>query len=242
MAPRTLDASRDQAVRTAGITLLTGMVIAVVTNYVIYPFRFTVPGEAVETARNLLAHERRFRLATACNLLYAVNVVVLLSALYTILKPVNRNLAMVAAFCRLVFALYWGLSALNGFGALRLLGDAAYLGAFRPEQLQTLARLHLGANFDVYYVGLPFFGLASTLCAYLWLTSGTVSKGLAAFGLLASAWCVFCAFTFLVFPGFRHAVDPTWYDLPMVIFEMALGLWLLVKGLRPSGSVAQEQR
>lgn len=235
-----IDASNRQAVRAAGFTLLAAMAIAVLANYGIYPFRFTVPGDAAETARNLLAHERRFRLATACNLLYVVNAVVLLSSLYVILKPVNRTLALAAAFSRLIFALLWGLSALNGLGALRLLGGAAYLGVFKADQLQALARLHLGANFDVYYVGLPFWGLASTVCAYLWFKSRLIPRALAAFGVIASAWCVICAFAFIVFPRFNTTVHATWFDLPMVIFEMTLGYWLLTKGLRSTGTTEME--
>ena len=235
MTTSTIDESQRKAARVAGFAFLSAMAIVVLANYVIYPFRLIVPGDAVETARNIMAHERLFRINIACNLIYVVNVVVLLAALYVILKPVNRNLALVAAFCRLVFALLWGLAALNGLGALRLLGDAAYLGVFEADQLQTLARLHLGANFDAYYVGLPFWGLASTVCSYLWFKSRYIPRALAAFGVISSAWCVICAFAFIVFPNFDATVNAYWFDVPMVIFEMALGLWLLFKGLRPAG-------
>jgi len=235
MTTSTIDESQRKAARVAGFAFLSAMAIVVLANYVIYPFRLIVPGDAVETARNIMAHERLFRINITCNLIYVVNVVVLLAALYVILKPVNRNLALVAAFCRLVFALLWGLAALNGLGALRLLGDAAYLGVFEADQLQTLARLHLGANFDAYYVGLPFWGLASTVCSYLWFKSRYIPRALAAFGVISSAWCVICAFAFIVFPNFDATVNAYWFDVPMVIFEMALGLWLLFKGLRPAG-------
>jgi hypothetical protein len=56
-----------------------------------------------------MAHERLFRIGIACDLIYCVGVVVLLTALYVILKPVNRGLALLAAFWRLVWALMWVL-------------------------------------------------------------------------------------------------------------------------------------
>jgi len=210
------------------------MAIVVLANYGI-SFRLSVPGSAGATARNIMAHETLFRLNIACNLIYLLNVVVLLTALYVILKPVNRNLALVAAFCRLVVALMWGVTALNMLGALRLLGDAAYLPVFNADQLQTLARLQLSSGYDAYYVGLPFWGLASTVCSYLWFKSRYIPRALAAFGVISSAWCVICAFAFIVFPHFDKTVHPGWFDSPMVIFEMALGFWLLFKGLSPSG-------
>ncbi|GAA0710328.1 DUF4386 domain-containing protein [Dokdonella soli] len=234
MSNHTIDESQRRTARVAGFTFLFAIAIVILANYGIN-FRLIVPGNAAETARNIMAHETLFRLNIACNLIYVVTVVVLLAALYVILKPVNQNLALVAAFCRLVFALMWGVTALNTLGALRLLGDAAYLPVFRPDQLQTLARLHIAASYDAYYVGLPFWGLASTACSYLWFKSRYIPRALAAFGVISSAWCVFCAFAFLVFPHFDAKVNASWFDLPMVIFEMALGLWLLVKGLSPSG-------
>ena len=236
----TLNESQRKAARVAGFTFLSGIAIVVLANYGI-SFRLSVPGSAVDTARNILAHETLFRLNIACNLIYLVNVVVLLTALYVILKPVNRNLALVAAFCRLIVALMWGLTALNMLGALRLLGDAAYLPVFGADQLQTLARLQLAASYDAYYIGLPFWGLASTVCSYVWFKSRYIPRALAAFGVISSAWCVICAFAFIVFPTFDATVDPYLFDMPMVIFEMALGLWLLFKGLNPSRLAGPDQ-
>jgi hypothetical protein len=106
------------------------------------------------------------------------------------------------------------------------------LQVIEPDRLQALARLHLGATFDDYYVGLPFFGLAATVCAYLWLKSNYIPKGLALFGVISSVWCVICALVYLVFPGFAKPVNPYWFDSPMAIFEMVLSFWLLFKGLK----------
>jgi hypothetical protein len=98
------------------------MAIVVLANYGIN-IRLIVPGNAAETARNIMAHETLFRINIACNLIYVVTVVALLAALYVILKPVNRNLALVAALCRLLLALMWCVTALNTLGALRLVAS-----------------------------------------------------------------------------------------------------------------------
>ena len=240
MTMHTIDQSQRQAARVAGCAFLFAMAIVVLANYGIN-FRLSVPGSAVDTARNILANETLFRLNIACNLIYAASIVVLLAALYGILEPANRNLALVAASCRLVVVLMWAVSALNSLGALRLLGDAAYLPVFEPDQLQTLARLQLTGGYDAYSVGLPFWGLASTVCSFLWWKSRYIPRALAAFGLISSAWCVICAFAFIVFPNFDKTVNAYWFDSPMVLFEMALGLWLLFKGLQSSGETRREK-
>jgi hypothetical protein len=100
--------------------------------------------------------------------------------------------------------------------------------------VQALARLQIAANFDDYYIGLPFFGLAATICAYLWLKSGYIPRTLAAFGVISSGWCVACAFIFLVFPNFNKVVNDYWFDSPMALFELAVSVWLLFKGIGAS--------
>ena len=226
-----IDDSQRTAAKVAGLSCLLTMAIVVFANYgLLNPL--IVPGDAAETARNIVAHETQFRIAVTCFLIYSAGVVVLLAALYVVLKSINPGLALVGALFRLVFALLWLLTALNMLGALRHLGSISYLQVFEADRLQALARLHLAANFDDYYVGLPFFGLAATVCSYLWFKSGYIPKALAAFGLVSSAWCVLCAFIFLIFPHFNKIVNDYWFDSPMAIFEMVLSFWLLFKGIR----------
>ena len=232
MTPSTIDNSQRTAAKVAGISLLFSMAIVVFGNYVLLN-PIIVPRNAVETARNIMAHETQFRVAVTCFVIYSASVVVLLAALYVILKPVNQGLALVGALFRLVFALMWLVSPLNMLGALRLLGSASYLQVFEADRLQALARVTVAATFDDYYVGLPFFGVAATICAWLWLKSNYIPKGLALFGVISSAWCVICAFVYLIFPGFAKPVDPYWFDSPMALFEMILSFWLLFKGLKP---------
>jgi hypothetical protein len=233
MTISTIDNSQRTAAKVAGFSLLFSMVIVVFANYVLLN-PLLVRSNAVETARNIMAHETQFRVAVICFLTYSASVVVLLAALYVILKPINQGLALVGALFRLVFALMWLLSTLNMLSALRLLGSAPYLQIFEADRLQVLARLSVAATFDDYYIGLPFFGLAATVCAYLWLKSNYIPKPLALFGVISSAWCVICAFVYLVFPGFANPVNPYWFDSPMAIFEMVLSFWLLFKGLKPA--------
>ncbi len=226
-----IENSQRIAAKIAGVSGLLDVVIVVVGNYALLG-PLVVPGNAAETARNILAHQTQLRVALTCFLTYGVIVVVLLSALYVILKPVDRLLALIGALFRLVFALLWLLTTLNLLGTLRLLGNAGYLQVLGAEQLQALARVNLAASFDDYYIGLPFFGLAATVCAFLWLRSGYIPKTLATFGVIASAWCVFCGFVFLIFPQFNKIVNDYWFDSPMAIFELILSVWLLSKGVR----------
>jgi Domain of unknown function (DUF4386) len=241
MTISTIDDSQRTAAKVAGWSGVLTFAIVVFVNYVLLN-PLIVAGDVAATAQNIAAHQTQLRIAAVCFLTYSFGVVVLLSALYVVLKPVNPGLALVGALFRLVFALLWLLAPLNLLAALRLLGNANYLQAFEPNRLQAMARLHLGANFDAYYVGLPFFGLAATVCAWLWLKSNYIPRGLSIFGVIASAWCVLCSFIFLIFPHFNKIVNDYIFDSPMAIFELIVSFWLLFKGLRPSTTVMIPQR
>jgi len=233
-----IDNSQRTAAKVAGWSGLITFFIVVFSNYILLN-PLVVPGNVAATAQNFIAHQTQVRVTVVCFLTYSLGVVVLLSALYVILKPVNSGLALAGAILRLVFAMLWLLSTFNLLGILRLLSNASYLQVFEPDRLQALARLHLGANFDDYYVGLPFFGLAATVCAWLWLKSNYIPRGLSIFGVSSSAWCVLCAFIYLIFPNFNKIVNDYIFDSPMALFELAVSFWLLFKGLKEPAAQAQ---
>ena len=228
-----IDESQRTAARIAGLAFPISFVTVVAVNFGIFA-RLIVRGNPAETARNILAHETLFRIGIAGDMVYCVGVVVLLTALYVILKPVSQNLALLAAFSRLVHGFTWLLVTINLFTVLRLLSDADYSRAFGPDQLPALARLYL-SGYDAYYVGLLFWGLGATVGSYLWFKSNYIPRALAAFGVISGAWCAACTFVFYIFPDFAKVVNLSWFDSPMAIFELALSFWLLFKGLRTFG-------
>ena len=151
---RTLEPAQQTAAKVAGFAYLITFATVVYVNFGIHD-RLLVENNA-ETARNILAHEQLFRIGIVGDLIYCAGVVVLLTALYIILKPVSRGLALLAAFWRLVWVLMWLVMTLNLFDALRLLSGADYSQALGAERVQALASLYLGTRFDYYYVGLLF--------------------------------------------------------------------------------------
>jgi hypothetical protein len=193
--------------------------------------RLIVDGDAVQTAKNIAASERLFRLGTVSNLITFASVVILLLALYVVLKPINRNVALLAAFWRLAECSIFALITLNDFVALRLLSGADYLRAFDTQQLQALAYTFVRAHDAGYLIGLVFFGLGSTVFAYLWFKSRYIPRALAAWGIFSSLVVAIVTLAIMVFPSLAAVVIPV-YFVPIFIFEVTLGIWLLVKGIR----------
>ena len=225
-----ITSAQRKAATIAGLACPLSFATVVAVGFGIFD-RLIAGADPARTARDILEHETLFRVGVAGSVIYCAGVCVLSAALYIILEPVGRNLALLATLGRLIHGLTWLLSTLNLFTALRLLHRPEYAGAFPQEQLQVLARLCL-SGFDQYYVGLLFWSSGATAGAFLWLRSGYIPRALAGFGVLASAWCAACTFVLFLFPGFPKIVNLWWFDSPMALFEIALSLLLLFRGLR----------
>jgi hypothetical protein len=230
MAIYTIDESQRKAAKVAGFLYLLTMVTANFAEFYARG-RLIVPGDALQTAKNIAASERLFRLGTVSDLITFAGCVILLLSLYVILKPINRNVALLAAFWRLAECSIFALITLNDFVALRLLSGADYLRAFDTQQLQALAYTFVRAHDAGYLIGLVFFGLGSTVFSYLWFKSRYIPRGLAAWGIFSSLVVAIVTLAIMVFPSLAAVVRPV-YFAPIFIFEVTLGLWLLIKGIQ----------
>src|SRR5436305_10226942 len=137
-----IDNSQRTAAKVAGVAGLLAFILVVFGNYVLLE-PLVIPRNAADTARNILAHQTQFRVALICFITYGIGAIVLLTALYVVLAPVNRGLALAGALFRLVFAKLWLAAPLISLAALRLLCVACYLKVFAPYLLQELERVHL---------------------------------------------------------------------------------------------------
>src|SRR5437016_12355253 len=94
------DDTQRTAARVVGAAYVVALIPAVFAEFYVRG-QLVVSGNAAQTALNIVAHERLFRLGIASNLAVFAIDVVLFAALYVVLKPVNRSLALLA--------LGWGL-------------------------------------------------------------------------------------------------------------------------------------
>jgi hypothetical protein len=103
MENQTGRASPYKAAKLAGLLYLVAMATGLFAEfYVHFPTSLIVSGDAAKTAGNILANERLYRIGIANNIITFVIDVALIWALYILLRPVNRNLALLAVFFRLV--------------------------------------------------------------------------------------------------------------------------------------------
>jgi hypothetical protein len=210
--------------RIAGVSLLVIIVSSVLSNDLI------VSGDAAATARNILAHERQFRIGLAGEMIMLNSDVVLAVALYALLKPVNGILALLGAFWRVANAIVLGVGVVVSLVALDTLGDARYLTAFKADQMQAIARQLLDIHGTAMLIGLILFGLGAATHSYLFWKSRYIPRFLAASYLLVAVVIVICCFAIVVFPNLDAIIDP-WFVVPDFIVELVVALWLIFKGV-----------
>jgi hypothetical protein len=195
-----------------------------------------VSESAAQTAQNLLASNQLFRAALVTDLLTFSGVVVLVWALHRLLRPVHQELAALGAFFRLVeLGMHFSAIAF-GMVALSLLSRGEYTQAFTGPQLYGLVGLALRAQGAGLSLGFIPLGLGSAVFAYLFFRSRFVPRPIAAWGIFSSLLLALYSFGVVLSP----ATTDLFYVamVPMFLYEVTLGLWLLVKGINSQHSAA----
>src|SRR5436190_11000184 len=183
MENQTKFASQSKAARLAGLLYLVAMATGLFAEfYIHFPSTLIASGDAAKTASNILANERLYRIGIANNIITFAIDVVLIWALYVLLRPVNRNLALLAVFFRLVETTIACFAIIHSYVAMQFVSDADHLKTFDSNQIQSLSIMHytyaLSFNIDAI-----FLGLGSTTFNYLLFKSRYIPKLLAAWGI-----------------------------------------------------------
>ncbi len=213
--------------RVAGAALVLICLIGVLSNNLV------VAGDAPATARNILGHELQYRVGVAGELIMLNSDVLLAVALYALLRPVSAPLALLGAFWRLCNAIVLAVGVTVSLVAVDMLKDAHYLTAFGVDQMQDVARAFLDVHGNAAAVGLVCFGLGAGVHSYLLWKSRCIPRVLSGLYFLVAAEVAMCSIAIIVSPALDALIDP-WFILPDFVIELAVGLWLLIKGVNVS--------
>ncbi len=186
----------------------------------------TVPGDAVTTVNNIMAHESLFRLSILCALATPIVTILVALFLYKLLKPVNKNQAVLMVIFALAAAPIAMLNELNHFAVLLLLNGADYLKVFSVEQLHSQVMFFLDLSHYGASITAIFWGLWLLPMGYLVFKSGFLPRIIGVLLIIAGFGYVINSFMLFLLP-----------DLNITIFqftfigELLFLLWLLIKGV-----------
>lgn len=222
--------SKLATARVAGILYLTIIAFGLFAEVVVRS-RLIVSGDAQATAANILDSERLFRMGFAADVIVFLCDVALAVVLYFLFAPVSKAVSMLAAAFRLTQTAIIGLNLLSMFGALLVLREADYLGAFSTGESESLASLFLDLHKYGYTLGLTFFGASTILIGYLAYRSGVVPRLLSGLLVLAGLGYVGDSAAFFLVPGYDGSISPILLA-PAIVGEIWFAFWLLLRGRR----------
>jgi len=228
-----------KAARIAGAIYLS-MVITGPFSLIYVPNKLIVRGNAAATADNILAHETMFRLAILADLIGAVIFICLGIALCKLLSDVSRTWAGLMVAFVLVSAAVGFLNTLNNIAALTLFRGADFLAVFDKPQRDALAYLFVRLHSQGILINEIFWGVWLFPFGLLVFRSGFLPRFIGVWLMINCFGYVALSLTALFFPDY-YAAAFKWAQ-PVLFGELAIMLWLLIKGAKvPSLELATVQ-
>jgi Domain of unknown function (DUF4386) len=195
------------------------------------PNKLIVQGNAAATANNIAASETLFRLGIAGELIGQAGFIFVALALYDLLKGVSRRHATLMVTFIVVSIPIAFLNELNSIAALVLVRGAGFLSIFEKPQRDALAMLFLTLHGHGFGVAEIFWGLWLFPLGLLVYRSRFLPRFLGVWLLFAGVAWVILSLAGLLLPQYQGKVDT--YSQPAFFGEIALMLWLLIKGAKP---------
>ena len=225
---RIADQSPRKTARMAGLFYLIFILTTVLATYV--RSQFIVSGDAATTAYNIVASQGLYRVGFVTELVSEMFFLLAAWALYVLLKPVNKNLALLFLLLNLGGVAVECINVLNLYAALQFLSGANYLSVFQTGQLQAMAMSSLNLYTSGFAIAQIFFSAWLLPLGYLVYKSRFLPKWLGLllildfFGNMSWFLQVFLLpdYKILAYPG--NAIS--------FIAEIALTAWLLIMAVK----------
>jgi hypothetical protein len=198
------------------------------------PGLIIVRGDPAATAANIAAHPMLFRFTFASYLVEGFCDIILCVLWYLLLKPVNRNLALISAFIGIVSMITFAIAQSSFWASSLILRDTGIGAAFSIEQQQALSFLAVRISTMIASLFLCFYGTASMIRGYLIFRSGYLPKALGILLMIGGTGFFLRSASYILAPQYGSG----WMLIPMAFAGIPLMLWLLVKGVDRSRLVA----
>jgi len=185
--------------------------------------------DVAATVRSITASGWLFRIGFVNYLLTAVFFLLAAWALYVVLKPVNKDLALLFVLLNLGGVAIWCIVLLFEFAALLLMSGADYLRVFQADQLQALSMLFLNLYKNGFMIAQFLLNLWLFPLGYLVFKSSFLPRFLGILLIIDGFAMLIWFFQFFFFPGYE--VISTVGLAVSFIAEGLLCLWLIIKGV-----------
>ncbi len=191
--------------------------------------KMVVSGNPAATVANITASPLLWRIGITGDLLMHVCDLIVAIVYYKLLKPINKDLAILAVMFGMIQTAVLVANKMNMVMPL-LLENTESLKAFTTEQLQAWSYLSIRAHNYGFGIGLIFFGFECLIDGYLIIRSGYLPKILGVLVQIAGVCYLVNSFLMLLSPSL-FANMSMFILLPPFVGELSISLWLIFKGV-----------
>ena len=219
-------ATLQRYARAAGVAMLLSIIFGFLGELYL-PGKIIVTGDPAATAANIVGQPMLFRLTFASYLVEGICDVALLVFFYILLKPVDRNLALLSAFFGIVSMVTFAVAQSSFYAASVILRESGGMTSFTIEQRNALALLATRIAGTIAWLFLCMYGIATVLRGYLIMRSRYLPKLLGILFMIGGAGFILRSLTFLLAPAYSSAM----LLMPMALAGIPMTIWLLVRGV-----------
>jgi hypothetical protein len=224
-----------KAARIAGAIYLS-MVVTGPFSLMYVPSKLIVSGNAAATANNILTHETMFLLAILAGLIGSVIFICLAVALSRLFREVDTTQVLLLVAFVLVSATVGFFDELNNLAALILFRGGGFLTVFSKDQLDALGMLFIRLHHQGIVINELFWGLWLLPFGILVYKSRFLPRILGVWLIVNCFAYVAISLTGLFAPQYYGKVFN--WSQPVLFGEIAIMLWLLVRGANVKGMAA----
>lgn len=224
--------------RVAGLWYLL-LVILGPLRLIYIPSKLFVSGNAAATVNNIAAHESLFRIGIATDLACAVILIFLTMSFYRLFKGVDQSLAvLVVIFGGVMPAVIDFVGVVSDLATVMVVHGANFLSVFSKPQQDALAMLFLHLRDHQNTAAEILWGVWLLPLAVLVYRSRFLPRFLGIWLVFNGIAYVVLSLTGVLLP--QYYADVFNYGQPAFLGEIAIMLWLVIKGARPPAMAGAE--
>jgi hypothetical protein len=217
--------------RVAGLWYLLLIIIGPL-RLIYIPSKLFVDGNATATVNNIAAHEWLFRFGIVDDLVCGVILILLVLAFYQLFKNVDQNLAVqVVIFGGVMPAVISIIGVVSDASALMVVRGADFLSVFDKPQRDALAMLFLSLRNHQNTAAELLWGIWLLPLGMLVYKSRFLPRFLGVWLLIGGFAYVILSFTGELLPQYQDKMFTL--SQPAFFGEIAIMLWLVIKGAKP---------
>jgi hypothetical protein len=191
-------------------------------------FACFTPGDPKAIVLKIMANEWLFRIGCISGLVSAAFFLLVAWTLYILLKPVNKNSALLFLLSNSVGAAIYCLSILNLIAGMLLLSGAGFAKQFQADQLQAHAEFFIDLYNNGFLIADIFYGIWLLPLGFSVFKSRFLPKFLSLLLVIDFFAVLTWVFQLFLFPD--HKAITNTCLMVSLITEASLTLWLLIMG------------